>query len=42
VVSGGVLCLLGLAAVLRLFPKLLSYEVARGDPAPAATESPPQ
>ena len=35
VVSGGVLCLVGLAAVLRLFPQLLGYEVGRGDRAPA-------
>ena len=37
VVSGGVLCLLGLAAVLRLFPQLLGYEVAGGDRVAAAT-----
>ena len=37
VVSGGVLCLVGLAAVLRLFPQLLGYEVARGDRVAAAT-----
>jgi MFS family permease len=42
VVSGGVLCLLGLAAVLRLFPQLLGYEVQRGDPAQAAVASPPK
>jgi membrane protein YdbS with pleckstrin-like domain len=32
VISGGILCLLGLAAVLRLFPQLLSYEAWRGEP----------
>ncbi len=32
VISGGILCLLGLAAVLRLFPQMLSYEVERGEP----------
>ena len=37
VVSGGVLCLVGLAAVLRLFPQLLGYEVAHGDRVAAAT-----
>ena len=31
VVSGGVLCLAGLVAVLRLFPQLLSWEVGRGE-----------
>jgi MFS family permease len=44
VVSGGVLCLVGLAAVLRLFPELLGYEVGPGAGAPsaAASESPPK
>ena len=32
VVSGGVLCLLGLVAVLRLFPQLLHYEIAADAP----------
>jgi len=31
VVSGGVLCLVGLLAVVRLFPQLLNYE--HGGPA---------
>jgi MFS family permease len=39
VVSGGVLCLVGLAAVLRLFPQLLGYEVGRTDRVPTATGS---
>ena len=52
VVSGGVLCLIGLAAVLRLFPELMGYEVARSDRtgsdrtgsdrASPAVESPPK
>jgi len=32
VVSGGVLCLVGLVAVLRLFPQLLHYEIAADAP----------
>jgi MFS family permease len=37
VVSGGVLCLLGLVGVLRLFPSLLDYEsVIEAHPAPPA------
>jgi MFS family permease len=35
VISGGVLCLLGLVAVLRFFPQLLDYE-ASAEAAPAA------
>jgi MFS family permease len=36
VVSGGVLCLVGLLAVLRLFPQLLHYEIAADEPLAAA------
>lgn len=36
VVSGGVLCLVGLLAVLRLFPQLLHYEIAADGPLAAA------
>ncbi|HEX7497931.1 MAG TPA: MFS transporter [Candidatus Limnocylindrales bacterium] len=32
VISGGVLCLLGLVAVLRFFPQLLHYEIAPDGP----------
>jgi MFS family permease len=42
VVSGGVLCLVGLIAVVKLFPQLLGYEIARPEaqPAPAAPSAP--
>jgi predicted MFS family arabinose efflux permease len=41
VISGGVLCLLGLAAVVRRFPQLLAYETpAIHDPATPAPDSP--
>jgi predicted MFS family arabinose efflux permease len=40
VISGGILCLLGLAVVLRLFPQMLSYEVERGEPPGAPSEAP--
>jgi MFS family permease len=36
VISGGVLCLLGLVAVLRFFPQLLHYEIAADGPLGAA------
>jgi hypothetical protein len=32
VVSGGVLCLVGLLAVVRLFPQLLTYEHGQSEP----------
>ena len=38
-IISGVLCLVGLAAVLRLFPQLLGYEVGRTDRVPTATGS---
>jgi MFS family permease len=42
VVSGGVLCLVGLVAVLRLFPELLGYEVAPGGGVLTAADSAPK
>ncbi len=42
VVSGGVLCLVGLVAVLRLFPELLAYEVAPGGGVLTAADSAPK
>ena len=42
VVSGGVLCLAGLVAVLRLFPELLGYEVAPGGGVLTAADSAPK
>ena len=42
VVSGGLLCLAGLAAVLRAFPQLLGYEVAAAGRSPTSAESAPE
>ena len=42
VISGGVLCLAGLVAVVRFFPQLLGYEVAADDPAATRVEAPAQ
>jgi MFS family permease len=40
VVSGGVLCLLGLLAVVRRFPELLAYEHPKTDPQTPQTNEP--
>ncbi len=39
VVSGGVLCLLGVAAVARLFPELVGHTIRRRDTPTASTEA---